>query len=337
MVEFHVLRCTFCHIFQVLQVTKTSKWKCKLCGEKQSIIKVYGRGTGVDCRKHVQKLNTLRGKIDQEVQENYLLSVLSDPPKAKSSDHDSQTVEDLPSDRKTSHWSKFLDVPGDIDTESTDVDLSLTTDFKELHKNRKRKREEPVTQTMSRFTKTSNDDCCSKQNVSNDSFGKQFSQINKQFQCNVFKDGYKQSINAKPDPYNLSRDKTDNLISCLKKSTLSNSQHLWADHSVSQHHTPSCKDLCPAVESSPSGAYMIDCSGQQTEPGMKTPQLPTIQKNKENASLKWASFLDNESGSEDDDVDDCANIYNEKIPNPVYVTSLNRPDLHNYLSEEEEV
>ncbi|CAL1534921.1 unnamed protein product [Lymnaea stagnalis] len=40
MVEFQVLRCSKCKTFQVMQVTKSPKWKCKLCAEKQSLIKV---------------------------------------------------------------------------------------------------------------------------------------------------------------------------------------------------------------------------------------------------------------------------------------------------------
>ncbi|KAI5624787.1 MRN complex-interacting protein [Silurus asotus] len=45
------------------QVKKSKKWSCKVCGEKQSLIKEYGRGTAADCRRHVQKLNSLRGEL----------------------------------------------------------------------------------------------------------------------------------------------------------------------------------------------------------------------------------------------------------------------------------
>ena len=36
---------------------KSKKWACKVCGEKQSVKKVYAQGSGQDCRRHVQKLN----------------------------------------------------------------------------------------------------------------------------------------------------------------------------------------------------------------------------------------------------------------------------------------
>ncbi|XP_067423277.1 MRN complex-interacting protein isoform X2 [Emydura macquarii macquarii] len=58
--RFQVLRCFSCGTFQVQQVKKSKKWSCKMCGEKQSLVKAYGQGSGSDCRCHVQKLNLLR-------------------------------------------------------------------------------------------------------------------------------------------------------------------------------------------------------------------------------------------------------------------------------------
>ncbi|KAH3748754.1 uncharacterized protein LOC127847782 [Dreissena polymorpha] len=63
--EFQVLKCFNCNTFQVHQVKKALKWACKMCGEKQSIKKVYGGGTGAECRHHVQKLNTMRGEMTE--------------------------------------------------------------------------------------------------------------------------------------------------------------------------------------------------------------------------------------------------------------------------------
>nr|XP_045596741.1 uncharacterized protein LOC123757258 isoform X1 [Procambarus clarkii]XP_045596751.1 uncharacterized protein LOC123757258 isoform X1 [Procambarus clarkii] len=64
--EFHVLRCFSCLVFQSHQVRKDRKFACKLCGAKQSVKKDYGRGTGKDCRVHVQKLNSLRGNLEEQ-------------------------------------------------------------------------------------------------------------------------------------------------------------------------------------------------------------------------------------------------------------------------------
>jgi len=51
--------------FQVHQVKKSKKWACKVCGEKQSVKKVYAQGSGLDCRKHVQKLNMKCGEAQK--------------------------------------------------------------------------------------------------------------------------------------------------------------------------------------------------------------------------------------------------------------------------------
>ncbi|XP_077182736.1 MRN complex-interacting protein isoform X2 [Paroedura picta] len=37
--QFQVLRCYFCQMFQVQQIKKTQKWSCKICNEKQSVLK----------------------------------------------------------------------------------------------------------------------------------------------------------------------------------------------------------------------------------------------------------------------------------------------------------
>uniref|UniRef100_A0A8C2Z0M5 MRN complex-interacting protein N-terminal domain-containing protein n=1 Tax=Cyclopterus lumpus TaxID=8103 RepID=A0A8C2Z0M5_CYCLU len=53
----------------VCQVKKVNKWSCKLCGEKQSLLKEFGRGSGADCRRQVQKLNALRGAVMENRQD----------------------------------------------------------------------------------------------------------------------------------------------------------------------------------------------------------------------------------------------------------------------------
>ncbi|XP_042196089.1 MRN complex-interacting protein isoform X2 [Callorhinchus milii] len=63
--QFQALRCFSCKTFQVQQVKKSKRWNCKVCGETQSVLKVYGQGSGADCRHHVQKLNLLQGEMVQ--------------------------------------------------------------------------------------------------------------------------------------------------------------------------------------------------------------------------------------------------------------------------------
>ena len=60
---FLVLRCFQCRHFQVIQRRKDRKWTCKLCGGRQSIIKVFASSERAkDCRLVVQELNMRRGR-----------------------------------------------------------------------------------------------------------------------------------------------------------------------------------------------------------------------------------------------------------------------------------
>ncbi|CAG4963312.1 unnamed protein product [Parnassius apollo] len=63
---FQVLRCYKCLVFQIHQTKKSNKFQCKMCGEKQSIKRHYGLGSGKECRLHVQKLNAVRGQTEEE-------------------------------------------------------------------------------------------------------------------------------------------------------------------------------------------------------------------------------------------------------------------------------
>ncbi|CAI9723099.1 Hypothetical predicted protein [Octopus vulgaris] len=117
---FHVVRCCECETFQVQQVKKVRKWSCKVCGQKQSLIKEYGRGSGADCRHHVQKLNSLRQDMDRkEFEEN--LSVLCQPEQQRQHqqnvEQDSEESNECTSSGQTcNRWQKFLN--SNLDTES---------------------------------------------------------------------------------------------------------------------------------------------------------------------------------------------------------------------------
>jgi hypothetical protein len=45
----------------------------------KNIFQVYGRGTGVECRQHVQRLNTLRADLDQQTERVPSLYDRTDP------------------------------------------------------------------------------------------------------------------------------------------------------------------------------------------------------------------------------------------------------------------
>ncbi|KAI9105846.1 hypothetical protein DFS34DRAFT_574537, partial [Phlyctochytrium arcticum] len=60
MPNFQIIQCYAedCRVFQVQQAKKVQKWKCVVCGEKQSLLRVYFESqVAGDCRARVQELN----------------------------------------------------------------------------------------------------------------------------------------------------------------------------------------------------------------------------------------------------------------------------------------
>uniref|UniRef100_A0A8C1MLI7 MRN complex interacting protein n=1 Tax=Cyprinus carpio TaxID=7962 RepID=A0A8C1MLI7_CYPCA len=109
--EFHVLRCFSCQTFQVQQVKKSKKWTCKVCGEKQSLMKEFGRGAAADCRRQVQKLNALRGQM-LEVNSEQLLSQRDPDENYENEDFHESLDHNPKSEQEVAHvsrWSKYTD------------------------------------------------------------------------------------------------------------------------------------------------------------------------------------------------------------------------------------
>ena len=61
---FFALQCFQCSTFQVVQKTQQQKFTCKLCGAKQSIVRVFASGAAKECRNVVQQLNMARAHAD---------------------------------------------------------------------------------------------------------------------------------------------------------------------------------------------------------------------------------------------------------------------------------
>ncbi|KAL0974295.1 hypothetical protein UPYG_G00218430 [Umbra pygmaea] len=128
--EFHVLRCYSCQTFQVLQVKKSNKWSCKMCGEKQSVIKEFGRGSGVDCRRHVQKLNARRGAVLEQEQNAWsqwkeVGDMAEEELVEKAQECNRQNAEDA----KGSRWTKYLQTADEVATEEEEIDCSERNDL----------------------------------------------------------------------------------------------------------------------------------------------------------------------------------------------------------------
>ncbi|CAH1643345.1 unnamed protein product [Spodoptera littoralis] len=116
---FQVLRCYKCFVFQVHQTKKSNKWECKLCGEKQSIKRHYGIGTAKDCRLHVQKLNTMRGDMDNKKTTEDIDSEdedVSEPGHLMCSPVAQSSCKPITS----SKWSNFLDEPEIVEEPAND-------------------------------------------------------------------------------------------------------------------------------------------------------------------------------------------------------------------------
>ncbi|KAL7394800.1 hypothetical protein ABVT39_004323 [Epinephelus coioides] len=143
--EFHVVRCFTCQSFQVQQVKKVNKWSCKLCGVKQSLLKEFGRGSGADCRRHVQKLNAMRGaRMEEQEQHAWSLWEQVEAEGEGEEEYD-QVSQTQVSQTQVSRWSKYLDTPEEAEPEEEEEE-SVLMDRQQLHginmTNRKRKRRE---------------------------------------------------------------------------------------------------------------------------------------------------------------------------------------------------
>ena len=97
----------------VIKVKKSKKWACKVCGEKQSVKKVYAQGSGQDCRKHVQKLNMKCGEAQKAENLDYgsteSLEKVSDNTNIVVSVNNSQ-ITNHEDHTGQSKWEKFLDI-----------------------------------------------------------------------------------------------------------------------------------------------------------------------------------------------------------------------------------
>ncbi|GJQ81099.1 putative UPF0544 protein C5orf45 homolog [Trypoxylus dichotomus] len=102
--ELHVVRCYSCETFQVDIIKKVPKWICKMCGEKQSVKKVYAKGTGKECREFVKDLNRQRLSLPIATVES---SSITDLVRVESEDEDDDIAHDS-SECKQSKWSKYI-------------------------------------------------------------------------------------------------------------------------------------------------------------------------------------------------------------------------------------
>lgn len=109
-------------------VKKSNKWDCKMCGDKQSLMKVFGEGTGKECRLHVQKLNTMRMVKERDSADSVeaIPSHLDIVPLLGIQQNLEQT-DQTPS--FTSKWAKYIESPTKTIEPEGSLDQSLSNDL----------------------------------------------------------------------------------------------------------------------------------------------------------------------------------------------------------------
>ncbi|XP_053892876.1 MRN complex-interacting protein [Malaclemys terrapin pileata] len=134
--RFQVLRCCSCGTFQVHQVKKSKKWSCKVCGEKQMLLKAYGQGSGSDCRRHVQKLNLLRAGTEVAAEgTSWCIEEPVNNNKENTGVPQEENVgwqeEDVEFSPLVSRWNKYLD------KDSEDQEEEVYTDREQVYSHKK--------------------------------------------------------------------------------------------------------------------------------------------------------------------------------------------------------
>ncbi|XP_030360992.1 MRN complex-interacting protein isoform X2 [Strigops habroptila] len=100
------LRCCRCRLFQA---KRSGKWSCSVCGQRQAVQKLYGQGSALDCRRHVQKLNLLQGEAEEAI--GWTSRCVEDSvndSKNTAAQHEDSLVQQE-GRAEVSRWSKYLD------------------------------------------------------------------------------------------------------------------------------------------------------------------------------------------------------------------------------------
>uniref|UniRef100_A0A8C0UQL8 MRN complex interacting protein n=1 Tax=Cyanistes caeruleus TaxID=156563 RepID=A0A8C0UQL8_CYACU len=85
------------------------RWSCSVCGQQQAVQKVYGQGSGLECRRHVQKLNLLQGEAEEALGwTSWCVEDSVSDSKNKAAQHEDSSVQQE-GRTEGSRWSKYLD------------------------------------------------------------------------------------------------------------------------------------------------------------------------------------------------------------------------------------
>lgn len=135
MVEYEIVRCCSCSVFQVQQKKKVKKYTCKLCGKKQTIQKIYGQSyKAADLRPIVQEYNMNEGsrkEKEEELKRNRANLQESDDEDIESilSSNITNKKEKIEQGLKNSVWNEYKYEDSESDEEENHDDDSVTLNF----------------------------------------------------------------------------------------------------------------------------------------------------------------------------------------------------------------
>ncbi|KAH8364188.1 hypothetical protein KR084_003485 [Drosophila pseudotakahashii] len=105
--QIRVLQCIQCKMYQVDFVKKSNKWQCKICNQKQDLLKEFFRGSGPECRAKVQQLNLERGMQEEKLEEDLFLTAQQQLEQKENS----LEKQDIPPKKQTNKWANYVDEP----------------------------------------------------------------------------------------------------------------------------------------------------------------------------------------------------------------------------------
>ncbi|KAM7042252.1 MRN complex-interacting protein [Acridotheres tristis] len=89
---------------------RSGRWSCSVCGQRQAVQKVYGQGSGLECRRHVQKLNLLQGEAEEALGwTSWCVEDSVNDSKNGTAQHEDSSVRQERRTEEGSRWSKYLD------------------------------------------------------------------------------------------------------------------------------------------------------------------------------------------------------------------------------------
>ncbi|XP_016936348.4 MRN complex-interacting protein [Drosophila suzukii] len=160
--EIRVLQCIQCKMYQVDIVKKANKWQCKICRQKQNMLKEFFRGSGPECRVKVQQLNLERGVQEEKLEEDLFLTAQEQLDQKENSLEKQKSTPQ----RKTNKWADYVDEPIEIPQKTAVVPPKIDEKQEELpmNFNRSRNKVSRSNKRLAESPQTVNKKSCSKWN-----------------------------------------------------------------------------------------------------------------------------------------------------------------------------